>query len=119
MWVPVDETNFHAVYGAWAVRDERDAAALLAGYPGPWWVVGGRAIEAFTGVTRPHEDIDIVVSRADFPLFREQVADRFHVWVNQSGSLTPLLPGDDDTYPPGSDTASPCSGEKRQPPSGV
>jgi hypothetical protein len=73
---------------------------VLTGYPGPWWVVGGRAIEAFTRVPRPHEDIDIALPRADLPRFREHVADRFHVWVNQSGSLTPLLPGEPDTYPP-------------------
>ena len=46
----------------WAARDGGDAAAVLAGYPGPLWVVGGRAIEAFTEVTRPDEDIDIALA---------------------------------------------------------
>ena len=99
MRMPVDESNFHAIYGPWRQRDEADAASLLAGYPGQWWVVGGRAIEAFTGIPRPHEDIDIAAYRGDFGLFRDHVASRFHIWLNQGGSLTPILADDDDTWP--------------------
>ena len=35
-----------------------------------WWVVGGWAIEAFTGVARRHEDIDLVIWARDLPLLR-------------------------------------------------
>jgi hypothetical protein len=97
--MPLDESNFQAVYRAWVPRDEADAAALLAGYPGQWWVVGGRAIEAFTGVTRPHEDIDIALRRTDLHQFRVHVADRFHIWLNQDGTLTPIFHDDEDTWP--------------------
>ena len=97
--MPLDESNFQAVYGAWASRDETDAAALLTGYPCEWWVVGGRAIEAFTRHGRPHEDIDIATHRSDLQTFRRHTADRFHLWLNQGGSLTPIFPEDDDSWP--------------------
>ncbi len=32
---------------------------MLAGLDAPWWVCGGSAVEAFTGVARRHDDIDI------------------------------------------------------------
>jgi hypothetical protein len=36
---------------------------VLAGLDVPWWVAGGWAVEAFTGVARSHEDIDLSVLR--------------------------------------------------------
>ena len=47
----------------------RDAAELLDGYGANWWVVGGWAAQAFTGVTRPHEDVDIAIRRGDLGTF--------------------------------------------------
>ncbi|GAB3085256.1 hypothetical protein [Isoptericola nanjingensis] len=58
---------FEHWYGPWAPRTPRDVAALFAGYPGIWWVAGGWALEAFTGVERHHEDIDPGVLRQDLP----------------------------------------------------
>jgi len=43
---------------------------MMRGFTGDWWVVGGRAIGAFTGVPRPLEDIDIALLRADLAEFR-------------------------------------------------
>lgn len=54
-------------YGPWAPRTPADVAALLADYPGTWWIAGGWAIEAYTGVTRPHADIDPSVLRCESP----------------------------------------------------
>ena len=52
--------------------------------------MGGRAIEAFTGVSRPHEDIDIELLRADLAEFRAPVDSRYHLWSVSDGALTPL-----------------------------
>ena len=62
MLTEAGERDLEAVYGPWAARDERDAQQMMCGFTGAWWVVGGRALEAFTGVSRPREDIDIVAA---------------------------------------------------------
>lgn len=37
-----------------------------AGFPGPWWIAGGFAIELATGrAIRPHDDIDVGLLRSD------------------------------------------------------
>jgi hypothetical protein len=43
----------------------------------PWWLVGGWAIEAFTGVLHEHEDIDLSIPTGDTTAFGEHVG----VWV--------------------------------------
>lgn len=97
------------LYGPWAGRTPADAAALLDGYPGVWWIAGGWAIEGFTGVTREHEDTDPCVLRADLPLLRKHLAGRLDLWTPEGGALRPLLPDDDpdgdadDVLPPGCD----------------
>ena len=53
----------------------------------PWWIVGGQAIEAFTGVTREHEDVDISIFTSDFQALRAHIGDRFHLWSNDGGLL--------------------------------
>ena len=75
----------------------RELRDLMAGYPGPWWVVGGWAVEAFTGVPRFHEDIDLVVFADDVPALREQLGDVFHLWSNDGGTFRIL---DDETPEP-------------------
>jgi len=40
------------LYGRWEPFDPAAAQEFLAGFDRPWWVVGGWAIEAFTGVGR-------------------------------------------------------------------
>lgn len=91
----LDDEAFAELYGAWAGRTPPDAAALMHGYPGTWWVAGGWALEAFTGVARDHEDLDFVVLRSDLPLLRRHLAGRLHVWTATAGALCPLLPEDD------------------------
>jgi hypothetical protein len=76
-----------AIYGAWRDRDEFDAAELISGLDLQWWVVGGRAIEAFTHVRRKHRDVDIAIHARDFPAFHRHVRDRWHVWAVTSGVL--------------------------------
>ena len=86
--MPPDDENVR-LYGPWADREPQDAAALLEDYPGPWWIAGGWAIEAFTGAPRPHQDLDIAIPRSDVPLLLAHLAGRMDVWA-AVGSLTPL-----------------------------
>ena len=68
--------DFERLYGPWVPRTPSDVAALLADYPGIWWIAGGWAIEAFTGVRREHEDTDVSVLRRELPLLRRHLAGR-------------------------------------------
>lgn len=87
-WEPDEEDlAFWGVYGPWEPLDLAGVTDLLAGFEAPWWVVGGQAIEAFSGVRRAHEDLDISFFPNAFPAFRDQVKDRFHVWSNDGGTL--------------------------------
>ncbi len=87
--------DFERLYGPWATRTPADVAALFEGYPGTWWVAGGWAIEAFTGVRRNHEDIDVSVLRSELPRLRKHLAGRLDVWAAGTTALRPLLPDDD------------------------
>ena len=95
------EAQLRDVYGVWAPREPADARALMAGFPGDWWVAGGRALEAWTGVTREHDDLDVGILRADLPLLRRHVAGRYHVWAAFTGALRPVWPTDADDLPEG------------------
>ncbi|GAB3599875.1 hypothetical protein GCM10027408_23400 [Microbacterium tumbae] len=79
------------LYGPWRPRSPRDVAAFFRGYPGPWWIAGGWAIEAFTGIHRPHGDIDPSIPRADVALLQAQTMGLFDVWAADKGTLTPLI----------------------------
>ena len=54
----LSDADLTQLYGARAPHTPQDAAELLDRYGGSWWVVGGWAAQAFTGVTRPHEDVE-------------------------------------------------------------
>lgn len=87
-WEPDDEDRaFYAVYGAWDPLTPAEVAELMAGFEPPWWIVGGHAIEAATGIARPHEDIDLVVFSRDFAALRAQLGGRFHLWSNFGGTF--------------------------------
>ena len=90
----LDHRQFERLYGSWAPRTPKDVQSLLAGYPGRWWVAGGWAIEAFTGVSRAHDDIDPSVLRSDLPLLRRHLAGHLDVWAASGGALSPMLPDD-------------------------
>ncbi|MCW2832854.1 MAG: hypothetical protein JWN68_807 [Nocardioides sp.] len=94
-WVPTEdeeaeEIALRRLYGEWDALDPAGVVDFMAGYPGEWWIVGGWAIEAYTGIPRRHEDIDLVIWRRDLPLMRELVGDRHHVWSAGSGTIRPL-----------------------------
>src|SRR6185436_19584146 len=83
-WAPdpddEEERRFLDVYGAWDPLTPVELAGLMAGFPEPWWVVGGHSIEAFTGVPRFHEDIDLVVFAEALPALRGQFRGVFDLW---------------------------------------
>ena len=78
----------------WRPLTPPDAAAIMDGYPGPWWISGGWAVEAFTGTPRLHGDLDVECLRDDLALLRRHLAARYELWSAHSGSLTPLPPDD-------------------------
>ena len=78
-----------------AVVDPAEARDLLDGLPVPWWVAGGWAIEAFTGVAREHEDIDLSIFRRDLPAVRRHL----------EGGLAPVGGVRAGPDPPGARTA--------------
>ena len=92
----LDHDEIVRLYGPWAARTPQDAAALLEGYDRPWWIAGGWAIEAFTGVAREHGDLDPSIPRSDVGALRRHLAGRLDVWEADSGTLRPLLDGDDE-----------------------
>lgn len=93
------EAELHRVYGPSAGRTPADAIALMAGYPGRWWIAGGWAIEAQGGTPRAHGDLDLSVPRSDLALLRRHLAGRLDVWIADRGWLKPLPPDEDPDGP--------------------
>jgi hypothetical protein len=90
-----EEAAFLRRYGPWDAFDPSGLAAFMAGFERPWWIVGGWAIEAFTGHEREHEDIDLSILACDVPALRAQVGEHWHLWSMAGGTLRPL----DDRFP--------------------
>lgn len=87
----MDHDELVRLYGPWRARTPEDVVDLFRGYPAPWWIAGGWAIEAFTGSSRPHGDIDLSVPRADVPGLLRHLRSGWDVWAADRGSLTPLI----------------------------
>ena len=86
----MSDEEFFRWYGAWDPLDPPGLAELMAGFERPWWIVGGWAIEAFTGVSREHEDVDLSILACDIPAFRAHLGDAWTPWSNHGGTLRPL-----------------------------
>ncbi|MFL5719528.1 MAG: nucleotidyltransferase domain-containing protein, partial [Chloroflexota bacterium] len=69
-----DDQAFEHWYGPWDPLTPVEVGALLAGVAIPWWIVGGWAIDAFTGRPRDHHDIDVGFFRADLGAMLEHLA---------------------------------------------
>jgi len=90
-WLTPEE--FARIYGpqdSWTPVEVRD---LLDGLGVPWWVAGGWALEAFSGVARDHEDIDISVLRRDVGAIRAHLEPDWHLWSAGGSGLLHLRPG--------------------------
>lgn len=92
-----EEEAFIRLYGAWKVLTPPEAAAMLRGHDRPWWIVGGWAIDAATGVPREHEDLDVSMLASDVPAFYEHLKSEWHLWNQVAGTLTPY--SDERTEP--------------------
>lgn len=90
-----EEREFQRLWGPWAASTPADAAALLDGFPASWWISGGWAIEAFTGIRRSHKDVDATIFRRDVEKLREHFRGRLDLWAAGSGTIRPL----DDRQP--------------------
>ena len=82
---------FDRLYGPWESFDPAQVAEFLEGFDHPWWIVGGWAIDAFTGSARDHEDVDVSLLSCDVPALREHVGDRWQLWNIYAGTLRPLI----------------------------
>jgi hypothetical protein len=67
----MDETH-----GEWRPLLLEEVAGLLREASFPWWIAGGVALDLFVGQqTRPHDDVDVQILRADQLLFQRQFRD--------------------------------------------
>jgi hypothetical protein len=71
-----------------------EAAALMVGFPAPWWVVAGWAIELHVGrPLRDHSDVDLLVLRDDQEAIRAQLPG-WDIQVAHGGRLEPWPAGE-------------------------
>ena len=94
-----DHDEVVRLYGHWRHRTPADAVELFNGYSGLWWIAGGWAIEAFTGISRPHGDLDPSIPRSDIALLRQHLRSRLDVWAADKGTLRPLIGEVDEALP--------------------
>ncbi|HEX5916379.1 MAG TPA: hypothetical protein VFY76_00930 [Nocardioides sp.] len=85
-----EDERFFRWYGAWAPLEPAGVVDLMAGFDRPWWIVGGWAIEAFTGRPREHEDVDLSMLACDLTAFRHHIGDDWNLWSNHGGTLRPF-----------------------------
>jgi hypothetical protein len=95
----LDHDEVVRLYGPWRHRTPDDAVELFNGYSGLWWIAGGWAIEAFTGIPRPHGDLDPSIPRSDVVLLRQHLISRLDVWAADKGALRPLVGEVDEPLP--------------------
>ena len=95
----MDEAEFQRLYGRWEAFYPAGVREFLADFPGEWWVVGGWSIEAFTGVGRHHEDLDVCLWWRDLPALLDLCRGRYHVWGAGSGGLRPVNEEWPDLHP--------------------
>ncbi len=65
--MPAEDRDFYRWYGPWQPLTPRGMVRVMRGANIRWWIVGGWAVDAFTGMPREHEDIDVSFFRADLP----------------------------------------------------
>jgi hypothetical protein len=97
--VTAADEEFERLYGPWDPLLPTEVADYLNGFDAPWWVAGGWSIEAFTGVRRHHEDIDVSIFHRDLPRLRTAMAGRAHIWSAGSGALRPVNDDWPDLHP--------------------
>jgi len=91
----VPDEDFYRWYGPWAAVSPTEAATLIGGADVRWWVVGGWAVDAFTGEAREHEDIDVGFFRSDLARVLAHLNRDLCVWSNLSGTIRPVRTSED------------------------
>jgi len=86
----VNDEEWERWYGRWEPLTPTQARDLLTDFTGEWWIVGGWAIEAFTGVSRPHHDLDLCLWWRDLPDLLELCRGRYHTWGVGGAGLRPV-----------------------------
>ena len=87
--------HFARWYGTWDPLTPSTIGAFMEGFDRPWWVIGGWSLEAFTGVHRDHEDMDISMLSSDADAFRLFLGERWTLWNVDDGWFRPF----DDRFP--------------------
>jgi len=85
-----EELEFQRLYGPVQPATRAEAKEFFGGLGLPWWIAGGWSIEAFTGVPRPHDDLDVSFWRKNVPQLVEHAKGRYHVWSAGSTGISPL-----------------------------
>lgn len=81
---------FDRWYGGWQPLTPATIGEFMDGFDRPWWIIGGWSIEAFTGVPREHEDLDISILSSDAGAFREFLGERWTPWNVDEGWFRPF-----------------------------
>ena len=84
---PEHDREWQRIYGRFEPLTPEQLRDLMRGFGRPWWLVGGYAIEAFTGLRREHEDIDMCIFAEDVQAFRAHLEPRYHLWSNDGGTF--------------------------------
>ena len=82
-----DDKAWQRIYGPFEPLTPMELRDLMRGFERPWWIVGGYAMEAFTGIEREHEDIDMCIFVEDEQAFRAHLEPRYHLWSNDGGTF--------------------------------
>ncbi|MDQ1683175.1 MAG: hypothetical protein QOH99_1716 [Frankiaceae bacterium] len=65
-----------------------EVVTLLADAPVTWWLSGGYALDEFLGfTTRTHADIDVTVSRLEWPAMHAALRPTLDIWMARGGQL--------------------------------
>ena len=76
-----EELDFQRRYGPVEPATRAEAKEFFGGLGLDWWVAGGWSIEAFTGVPRHHDDLDVSFWRRHVPELVRYADGRYHVWA--------------------------------------
>lgn len=86
----LSSVDFDRWYGGWDPLDPTTIGDFMEGFDRPWWIIGGWSLEAFSGVSRPHEDMDISILSTDAEAFRLFLGERWTPWNVDDGWFRPF-----------------------------
>lgn len=84
-----------------ALREPLNAAQIMSGFPYPWCICGGWAIDLFThlftrNISRIHKDVDIAIWRSDQLALRSYLSDQG--WTLEKAFEGQLFPWEDGEF---------------------